>query len=121
MSLLTEFLRTALAAISRIPTNCHTAVCVARFRATFACAISTSITEGDGNVLGITERRKPQIACEFFPLGLRERIGADVTETELVEAAVGQLMQSIHHVVMTAPKGVVHASRLKNGQLECAF
>jgi hypothetical protein len=44
---------------------------------------------------------------------LWELIRADIAEAEFIEAAVSELMQSIHHVVMTAFKGLIDSSRLQ--------
>jgi hypothetical protein len=44
---------------------------------------------------------------------LWELIRADVAEAEFIEGAVSELMQSIHHVVMTAFEGLIDPGRLQ--------
>src|SRR6266852_1469733 len=44
---------------------------------------------------------------------LWELILADVAEAEFIEAAISQLMQSIHHVVMTTGEGVINPRRFQ--------
>ena len=44
---------------------------------------------------------------------LWELILADVAKAEFIEAAISQLMQSIHHVVMTTSEGVINPCRFQ--------
>ena len=44
---------------------------------------------------------------------LWELILADIAETEFIELTISQLMQSIHHVVMTALKGSINSRRFQ--------
>ena len=55
------------------------------------------------------------------PLRLWELILADIAEAEFVEAAVSQLMQSIHHVVMTTLKSSINPGSLQYLQFERSF
>lgn len=45
---------------------------------------------------------------------LWKRVLADIAEAEFIEVAVGQLMQSIHHVVVTSLKGCIDPRRLND-------
>jgi hypothetical protein len=45
---------------------------------------------------------------------------ADDAEAVLKERAISQVMQDIHHVVMTTDKGVKNPSRVRDVELDCS-
>src|SRR5215469_13613620 len=65
--------------------------------------------------------RLPKGGSVSFPVMSRERILTDIAEAEFIEIAVGELMQLIHHVVMTSLKSSIDSCRLKDRQFERPF
>jgi hypothetical protein len=62
-------------------------------------------------------RPKPKFSApvlsEPLPCRLWELILADNAEAEFIELTTSQLMQSIHHVVMTTCKRLINSGRLQ--------
>jgi hypothetical protein len=52
---------------------------------------------------------------------LREVVGADIAEAELIKLAACQLMQPIHHVIVTTLERLVNTGGLQDHQFKGSF